>query len=57
MRDLTQEQFAKELGVATKTAQKWEYGEINLPATTLCRIADFFDCSTDWLLGRTNLRK
>lgn len=56
MSGLTQEQFASELGVSTKTAQRWEYGEINIPCNTICRIADFFGCSVDWLLGRTERR-
>ena len=56
MAELTQEQFAKEMKVATKTAQKWEYGEINIPCSTICRIADFFGCSVDWLLGRSERR-
>ena len=57
MAGLTQEQFAKEMKVVTKTAQKWEYGEINIPCSTICRIADFFGCSVDWLLGRSERRK
>ena len=57
MAELTQEQFAEKMKVATKTAQKWEYGEINIPCSTICRIADFFGCSVDWLLGRSERRK
>ena len=56
MAELTQEQLAKEMKVSTKTAQKWEYGEINIPCSTICRLADFFGCSVDWLLGRSERR-
>jgi transcriptional regulator with XRE-family HTH domain len=57
MRNLTQEQFAKEMNVVSKTAQRWEYGQINIPSRKLCEIADFFGCTTDWLLGRSERRK
>ena len=32
--------------------QKIEYGQVNVPATTLCALADYFGVSTDYLLGR-----
>ena len=56
MKGLTQEQFAKEMKVTTYTAQKWEYGKTNIPCSVICRIADFFGCSVDWLLGRSERR-
>ena len=31
---------------------KIEYGQVNLPATTLIFLADFFHVTTDYLLGR-----
>lgn len=36
--------------------QKIEYGKINLPTLTLIKLADFFDVTTDYLLGRTENR-
>ena len=42
MKGLTQEQFAKEMKVTTYTAQKWEYGQTNIPCSVICRLADFF---------------
>ena len=33
--------------------QKIEYGQVNVPATTLCALADYFGVSTDYLLGRS----
>ena len=34
--------------------QKIEYGQVNVPATTLCALADYFGVSTDYLLGLQN---
>ena len=33
-----------------------ESGEINVPMLTLCALADFFEVSTDYLLGRSGER-
>ena len=33
--------------------QRMEGGEINVPMLTLCALADFFEVSTDYLLGRS----
>ena len=33
--------------------QKIEYGQVNVPATTLCALADYFGVSTDYLLGKS----
>ena len=32
--------------------QKIEYGQVTVPATTRCALADYFGVSTDYLLGR-----
>ena len=32
--------------------QKIEYGEINIPITSLMILADYFGVTTDYLLGR-----
>ena len=34
--------------------QRIEYGKVNLPATTLLFLADYFGVTTDYLLGRTD---
>lgn len=36
--------------------QKMEYGEVNVPGLTLIKLADFFEVSLDYLVGRTDLR-
>lgn len=37
--------------------QRVEYGLINVSATTLETLADYFEVSTDYLLGRTDVRR
>ena len=48
----TQKQMADLLECTERHYQKIEYGQINVSATTLIALADFFQVSTDYLLGR-----
>lgn len=51
----TQEDIAKYLEVAPQTIYKYEKG-INQPdLNTLSKLAEYFNVSTDYLLGRTNV--
>lgn len=45
--------ITKNIGLSTATATKWKRGEIP-NGKTLIMIADYFDCSVDYLLGRTD---
>lgn len=56
MKGRTQEQLANDLNVAIVTVQRWERGMTNIPCSEICRLADFFGCSVDWLLGRSERR-
>lgn len=48
---LNADDLAQQLGVSRKTLYNWtENGKI--PATALVRMADIFQCSVDYLLGR-----
>lgn len=49
---LTQKEMAALLGCTDRHYQKIEYGEVNLPSTTLIFLADYFGVTTDYLLGR-----
>ena len=52
---LTQVQAAKELGISMRGYQDMELGV--LPRyEKLLRIADYYDVSVDWLMGRTENR-
>ncbi len=49
---LSQQQLAKQIGVSQKAIDYWER-EINEPkASYIIRLADFFEVSADFLLGR-----
>ncbi len=48
----TQPEMGKYLGCTTSNYQKMEYGKVNVPATTLIALADYFGVSADYLLGR-----
>ena len=51
-RGLTQMEMGKLLNCTDRHYQKIEYGQVNLLATTLIFLADFFHVTTDYLLGR-----
>lgn len=51
---LTQEMLGKEVGAAKQTVNNWEKAA-NIPQLdVLCKIADFFEVSIDYLAGRTD---
>ena len=54
---LTQVQMAEFIGCKYRHYQKIEYGEINIPSMMLERLADYFNVSTDYLLGRSDDRR
>lgn len=49
---LKQTEMAKLMGITDRQYQSYEYGKVNVPATTLDFFADFFNVTTDYLLGR-----
>lgn len=51
-RELTQVQLAERLGVTKQSISNWENDNIMPSVDMLERIADFFEVSTDDLLGR-----
>jgi transcriptional regulator with XRE-family HTH domain len=53
----TQEFVADLIGVARPTYTAYENGTKLPPVDTLNNIADTFDCDTDYLSGRSNIRK
>lgn len=56
-KNMTQEQLAAEMGVSIAAVSKWETGNSVPDVFMLCSIADFFNLSTDELLGRTKKYK
>lgn len=54
-RDLTQGRIAAQLGVTTAAVGMWERGQREPDGDMLCRIADMFGVSLDYLLGRSGV--
>lgn len=51
-RRLSQQEVADAISVPKRTYAAWERGENDLPIDGLIKLADFFQVSTDRLLGR-----
>lgn len=49
---VTQKQMAELLDCTEQHYQRMEYGKVNLPATTVIFLADYFGVTADYLLGR-----
>ena len=56
--DLRQIDVAKETGIDQKTLSNYETGKTNPDSYAIIKLADFFNVTTDYLLGysNTNLR-
>ena len=54
--DLTQSDIAKVLNCSQVAYSYYEIGRRDIPTEILIKLADFYNCSTDYLLGRTNRR-
>ena len=52
--NLTQKQLADKLGVTKQTVSNWENDNIHPSIETLMRICQFFNVSTDYVLGLDN---
>ncbi len=56
-KNITQEALAAELGVTAAAVSKWEKGYTLPDILMLCALADFFEVTTDELLGRAAEKK
>ena len=52
----TQKKIAEYLGVSQNTYSQYEIGVLNYPIEVLEKLADFYNVSVDYLLGRTNTK-
>ena len=52
--DLTQTQVGQAINVPQRTYAYYESGERMIPPHVLCALADFYQTSVDYLLGRTD---
>ncbi len=53
-KNILQKDISTDSNINLRTYQRYEKGERVPPADALLAIADYFDVSTDYLLGRTN---
>ena len=53
----TQKQIAQQLGISQNTYSQYEIGVLNYPVDALIKLADIYNVSVDYLLGRTNVKE
>ncbi len=51
-----QQELADYLDIKQTTYSKYELGKINIPIEVFIKLADYYDVSVDYLLGRTQCR-
>jgi len=54
--DFTQKYIAEVLDITDRYYQKYEYGKVKPSQANLIKLADFYNVSTDYLLGRTDVK-
>ena len=54
--NITQSELAEKLNLSFGTISKYEKDEISIPSETLLKIANIFNVSTDFLLGRVDIK-
>ena len=52
----TQKQIAAYLCISQNTYSQYEIGVLSYPVDALVKLADFYNVSVDYLLGRTNVK-
>lgn len=55
--DLTQKKIAEYLMCGQSLYSKYEKGEREIPLSLLIKLADYYDVSLDYLVGRTDVKK
>lgn len=53
-RDMTQAQIGRILACSQRVYSNYERGDLDIPTAVLIRLADYYDVSVDYLLGRTD---
>ena len=52
--DLVQKQIADIIGIDQRVYSNYETGKREIPTRFVIKLADFYNTSTDYILGRTN---
>ena len=55
-RKLKQEELTALIGIPIRTYRRYEIGEREPTVSALWKIADFYNVSVDYLIGRTDIR-
>lgn len=55
--NITQKELASFLGINQNTYSYWENGKVKIDSDSLSKLADYFDVSIDYLLGKSDLKK
>ena len=55
--DLKQIELANYLGVSQNTYSDYELGKINVPVEVFIKLADYYDVTIDYLVGRSKEKK
>ena len=55
--DISQKQLAEVLGISQRAYSHYENGTRKIPLDILLSLADYYNCSTDYLLGRTKKKE
>ena len=53
-RDLTQKKMGEILSCSQRVYSNYERGELDIPTEILLMLADYYDVSVDYILGRTD---
>lgn len=56
-KDLKQKELAEYLRIHQTTYSDYELGRLNIPVSALHALADYYNTSVDYLLGRTPEKK
>ena len=56
-RDLLQKDIAELLGITQTVYSRYERGFQTIPVIHLLKLADFYNTSTDYILGRTSITR
>lgn len=55
--DLTQIELAKVLNISQRGYSHYETGNNDIPTEILIKLANYYDVSVDYILGRTNQKR
>ena len=55
--DLSQKQLSETLHISQRSYSHYETGSRNIPVEMLIRLANYYDISVDYLVGRTDKKE